>query len=192
MKRILFALIAVLLLVGMANAATPGYSSSPGIGEIVQMSNQWDAPKKFRMVRYAKGQTAGDTTLVTESIVVWDTTDDDGITVTTSTTSYDTTVAGIIVQNALTEEVGTSGNTAAEDAGRRNWTWLQTYGYCQVRVGLESVKAAGAAMGTASSAGEAGPFIPSTTDPALQGVAGFFFDTAAAAADDVECFLKCE
>lgn len=191
MKKILFLLMSALLISGMAYAETPGYRQSPGTGDILgQGKYQSDAHKIFRMVRYVPATYSGATTLAADSIVVWDVDNDDGVTVSTTTTSSDSSVAGIIVTQALTPD--TDGNTAAQDAGQVNWTWLQTYGKAQVNfaptVGV--VTTAGAAFGTSTTAGEAAQFLPSTTAPTGQGMAGFAYDTAVDGDDDVEVFIK--
>ena len=185
-KKVPIFALAILFMAGIASAATPGYRQDPGAGDILgQGKYQSDPHKIFRMVRYV-GTTFGGSTLAADSIVIWNLTEDDGVTVETSTTSYDSAVAGIIVTQALTQE--TDANTAAEDRGLRNWTWLQTYGKSQVNV-LPAIPAAGDAMATSTTAGEAGFFLSSTTDRRAQGNAGFFYDAAAAGADDVECFI---
>lgn len=172
---------------GIASAATPGYRQSHGVGDILgQAKNQSDAHKIFRMVRYVQASFAGAATLAADSIVVWNLTEDDGVTVTTTTVSSDSAVAGIIVTQALTQD--TENNTAVQDRGRDNWTWLQTYGLSQVD-NLLIINNAGDAMGTSTTAGEATSHLGSVTDPRAQGVAGFFYDTSAAAQTDVECFL---
>jgi len=186
-KRIFLSIVAILLIAGVA-FALPGYRMSPGTGDILgQGKYQQDPHKIFRMVRYVPPTYAGSATLAADSIVTWYLVDDDGVTVTTSTTSHDSAVAGIISVQALTPDV--DGNTAAEDVGKRNWTWLQTYGLAQVNV-TTTITTAGEAMGTSGTAGEAAPFLPSVTQPALNGNAGFFYDSAATGADDVECFIN--
>jgi len=194
MKKIISIFIVALLVTGSAFAATPGFRLSPGIGEnktSVQGGQQSDPGKTFRMVRYVPAGGSGDsTTLVTESIVIWDLVSDDGVTVTTTTTSPDSAVAGIIVQAALSPE--TLGNSAKEDRGKRNWTWLQTHGVSQVRVNATNGVVAGNSMGTSATAGEADIFVASASDATKNGNAGFFYDTSAKALDDVECFLMCE
>lgn len=194
MKKIISIFLVALLVAGSAFAATPGFRLSPGIGEnktSVQGGQQSDPGKTFRLVRYVppSGSSAS-TTLVTESIVVYDVISDDGVTVTTSTTSYDSAVAGIIVQAALTPE--TLGNTAAQDRGKRNWTWLQTHGLAQVRVHADGPVTAGDALSVGGTAGEACEFLASASSSGLNGNAGFFYDSALAAVDDVECFVTCE
>ena len=190
MKRISFIVLAILLVCGVAVAASPGYRQDPGTGDILgQGKYQSDPHKIFRMVRYDQ-VIMGASTLAADSIVIWDLTADDGITVTTTTTSSDSAVAGITVVATLTQE--TDGNTAVQDRGKRNWTWMQTYGLSQVNfvatVGRVSI--AGASFGTSTTAGEAAQFLPHTTKPQLQGNAGFAYDAAAAGTDDVEVFLK--
>jgi len=185
--RKLFLITLVILLTGGLAFAQPGYRQDPGVGDILgQGKLQSDPHRIFRMVRYPQATGAA---LVAESIVVWDVTNDDGVTVTTTTTSGDSAVAGIIKTQALTQD--TTGNTAVQDRGKDNWTWLQTYGFAEVRVdGSHGVAEAGAAMGTCATAGEACTFRANTNETTQNGYAGFFYDTSAAAADNVEVFLK--
>lgn len=185
-KRIILVLLAVLFIAGIAFAETPGYRLSPGRGEIIQMPFQSDPPKKFRMVRYIGGLTAS--TLAADSIVVWDTVTDDGVTVNTTTQSGDSSVAGILVQAIMTQD--TTSNTAVQDIGKDNWSWLQTYGLSQVDMSGTTTVLAGSAMGTSGTAGKATMFMPSTTNSLAQGNAGFFLDAAAASSTDVECFVR--
>lgn len=188
MRKLLIALLAVLLITGTAFAA-PGYRQNPGVGDILgQGKYQHQAHKIFRMVRYTAVTHAGAATLAADSIVIWDLTEDDGVTITTSTTSYDSAVAGIIVQQALTQD--TDANTAAEDVGKDNWTWLQTYGLSQVNLSVNSAQGtAGSAMAASTTAGEANIFVGSTSDSRAQGNAGFFYDASTPGDDDVECFI---
>jgi len=189
MKKYLSIFVAVLLVVGVAFSASAGLSG-PGTGDILgQGKYQSDAHKIFRMVRYVPATYAGATTLAADSIVIWDLGEDDGVTVSTSTTSYDSAVAGIIVVSVVTPD--TDGNTAAQDRGKANWTWLQTYGLSQVNLSAaSSTIAAGAALATSTTAGEASPFVASASVTGANGNAGFFYDAASPGDDDVECFLS--
>jgi len=194
MRKFFSIFIAVLLIVGMATSshAVPGYRQDPGTGDILgQKKFQQDPHKIFRMVRYTAVTHAGAATLPADSIVIWDLTEDDGVTITTTTTSSDSAVAGITATQILTQD--TDANTAAEDVGKDNWGWLQTYGLAQVD-NLLLIQNAGDAMGTSTTLGEANPHQGAEADgtaanPRAQGVAGFFFDSSAAAQTDVECFV---
>jgi len=191
MKRILSIVLVSLFVVGTALAAVPGNYRSPGHGDKLGQGGLPSQPGKiFRLVRYEPAAGTQDSaTLPAESIVIWDTNSDDGVTVTTTTTSYDSAVAGIIKWNALTADP--LGQTAVKDLGDRNWTWLQTYGLAQVRVqGDAAPIVVKEAMACGSDAGEAVDFISNTTNGALLGQCGFFMDAAAAAADNVDCFLQ--
>lgn len=195
-RKLLLVLLAILFVWGMAFAATPGTRTSPGRGEIIEMPYQSDPPKKFRVVRWV-GTGATESELAKDSIVVWDTTIDDGVTINTTTTSGDSAVAGIIVQAALTQD--TADNTAIQDIGRDNWTWLQTYGLCEVDLASTVAVVAGGAMGTSATAGAATRYLytmtPTTiglSDRNIGGYAGFFFDDAIASTTNVQCFLKVE
>jgi len=175
-------------------AATPGRDLGHDAGDVAGNNSSrydWDAHKTFRLVRYMPaGGSSISATLVADSIVIWDCTSDDGVTVTTTTTSPDSAVAGIIVQQALTAKV--LGNTAKQDYAKRNWTWLQVYGLAEVRVNATNNVVSGDAMGTSATAGEADIFVASATESGKNGNAGFFYDASAAAGDDVKCFVRCE
>ncbi len=191
--RKLYSIFAVLVICGMVMVGTAqaqGFRSSPGTGDILgQKKYQSDAHKIFRMVRYIPPTFLGSTTLAADSIVVWSLTADDGVTVTTTTTSSDSAVAGIIVQEAQTPEV--DGNTAVQDRGKRNWTWLQTYGLSQtdlVTGGGSTV--AGDAFSTSTTAGEVVQHVGTLTlDARAQGIAGFFYDVSAAGDNNVQVFI---
>ena len=192
MKKYLF-LILALLLVGQAYAATPGNKLSPGVGDILGAGKfDSDAHKVFRLVRFVPASGTGDsTTLTADSIVIWDTTSDDGVTITTSVLSGDAAVAGVVVQAALTPD--TLGNTAVQDAGKRNWTWLQTYGQCNVNWQAQGGVAANNIFGTSTSKGCANSFALTTTAGAAgNGVAGFAYDAVSASTDsaDGQVFLR--
>ena len=189
-KQLFNVLLAIFFLAGVAFAETPGYRQDPGTGDILgQGKYQSDAHKIFRMVRYVPVTYDGATTLAADSIVVWNLVSDDGVTITTSTTSYDSAIAGITVTQALTPD--TDGNTAVQDVGQGNWTWLQTYGSCQVNLATSVTPVtAGDAMATSTVAGESAPFVSSTTNARAQGNAGFFYDAATAGDNDVQCFLS--
>jgi len=198
MRKIILSLAIVSLLFGgYVFAQTPGNRTGPGDGQLISMSYQNTAPKRFRVVRYlGTGVEAEATsaTIAAESIVVWDTVVDDGVTIKLTTISGDTTVAGIIVNNCLTQD--TSGNTAAQDRGKDNWTFLQTYGMAEVRVDASLGGFAGGAMGTGTTLGEASGWTSTNAagigESHRQGNAGFFMDNGTAGDDDVEVFLKCE
>ena len=188
MRKYLFVLLAILFVGGVAFSETPGYRQNPGTGDILgQGKYQSDPHRIFRLVRYVPATYAGASALAADSIVIWDATSDDGVTVTTTTTSYDSAVAGIIVTQAST---GDTGLLATEAAGDSNWTWLQTYGKSQVNFcttcGGVSAKSA---IATSTTAGEASQFLGSTTSSVAQGKAGFAYDAATPGDDDVEVFL---
>lgn len=190
-RKIIALLIISLFIGGVASARN---LDSPGIGDkLGQGKFESDPHKIFRLVHYDQ-VTQGSGTLAADSIVIWDLTQDDGVTVTTTTTSWDSAVAGILVTQALTQE--TSGNTAAQDRGKRNWAWLQTYGKSQVNLSTTEDCTAGDVFGTSTTAGEATIYEPSVADTgakkidaAQQGKAGFFYDNGTAGDDDVECFI---
>ena len=201
MRKSIIVLIALFLSVGVAFGQTPGYRlgpGSPGTLASNQGGYQSDPSKTFRLVRYVQQEIADETyNLTADALVIWDTRSaDDGVTITTSTTSYDSRVAGIVVQLCLTAE--DTSDTAAQAIGKRNWTWLQTYGRSDVDFGVAMTGAVNAAFGISSAQpGTAGMwsnwFLSTDSTGVISGgSAGFIMDAATAGAQGVDCFLRCE
>ena len=173
MSKKLFLLVAFLLIGGLAFAG--------GTDQLGQGGYPSDAHRIYRLVH-----NAGAGELAANAMVIWDLTEDNGVSVTTTTLSSDSAVAGILIEAISAQSI--AANTAAEDIGRANWGLMQTFGLSTVDI-TAAVDIAGSAMGTGTVAGEANMFSPSTTQAILNGKAGFFYDAAAAGAEDVECFL---
>lgn len=178
MSRKLFLLIAILLVGGLAFSGL----AFAGSTEIFGQGGFQSTP--HRIYRLVHNPNA--TVVSAERLVIWDLTIDNGVSVSYSTTSGDSAVAGILVEAILGQVIAS--NTAAEDIGKRNWGLMQTYGLAAVSV-ASGVGTAGNAMGTSPTAGEAGDFTANTSTSNANGMAGFFYDTAAAGEDEVECFL---
>src|SRR3990167_2107820 len=85
-----------------------------------QTRGQADSVTKFFVARNAR-----QTVLSADRVVVLDSTSNDGITVTTSTTSYDGLAVGITVDSIPGI---TSDSTAAENLTGTNWGRVQVYG----------------------------------------------------------------
>ena len=192
MRKVLFISLAILLVAGVAFAypvQSPGHGDKLGQGGLAS-----DPHKIFRLVRYVGATNdISELTLTADSVVVWDCISDDGITVTTSTTSGDNAVAGIVPIAILTPEA--LGNTAFQDIGKRNWGWLQTYGLSSVaKFNDSAVGSAGASFGVGNQKGLAGlSQSESAAGLATAGAsAGFIYDAVTASATDVEVFLKCD
>jgi len=199
MKKILILVLAALFVLSGVAMAAPNYS--PGTGDILGNGiPQGESHKIFRLVRngYVGSTVAVTPSVSVDSIVIWDTISDDGRTVTLTTTSADSRVAGVVVGGVLlSSEAGTIGNTATQHIGKRNWGWIQTYGKCEVSVDATSTLVAGYAIGCGTQAGQASGFAPTSggqtivaTHAANMGMAGFAYDNATASATDVEVFLK--
>lgn len=195
MKKISIFLIAILLCFsGVAFAASStALQTSPGAGDIVaKHGSNMIADKTFRIVRYMPTVGAGKAgdlvSLTKDSIVIWDFTSDDGVTITTTTTSNDPAVAGIVPVAIQTPEV--FGQTLTEDLMCRNWGWLQTYGRSNVNMMTLGDSVAGGALGTGSTNGQAASYIASTTSGRTNGIAGCYLDAGTAGATGVEVFLK--
>jgi len=218
MKKLLSLLIVLTLVVGTYAFAetlnTPGYRIGPGAGFRPDSGKYPQDPHKtFRLVRYVQ-QVGGAVSnepdnendgvndggiLSEDSIVVWHTSYDDGVTITTTGISQDSRVAGIIAVRVHGQTFENRGNAASDDVGKKNWTFLQTYGKAEVRLGSILAVTEGQAMGTSNQAGRATYFVATpkilNTDASAsvhQGFGGFFYDAGDASATDVECFVRCD
>ena len=194
MKKILIVSLLVFFIAGQAFGATPGYRQSPGVGNIPdQGGQQSDPPKTFRMVRFVQSAHQADN-ITPDTLVIWQTlSEDDGVTVTTSNLSQDGRIAGVVVANGLTQE--TNGNTVAEDVGKRNWTWLQTYGVAEVTMSTGAKGLTGARLGIGTTnLGTAGTFTPDTDNYGSTqfGDGGFFMEDGSWSETDVTVFLQCQ
>ena len=198
MKKTLLITLVVLLIAGQAFAqgVDAGFRRGPGVGFIPgQGKYPQDPDKTFRLVRYCCPEALSYNTLSASSIVIWSLLSDDGITVTTTTTSGETAVAGVIVMDVSPDVKLRDAVTVTRDVGNHNWTWLQTYGKAMVQwQGNGAASLAGEAFGTSTDPGMANTFTFATGASVAQGIAGFVFSahTAATAHDTIDVFLKCE
>ena len=200
MRKVLCLALAVLLITSVAFAQSyrenvRGYKESPGVGEIQSVGAGIAQPyKTFRLVRWIYPSTPiADYTASADWVVIWATglSGDDGVTVTTTTTTFDTRIAGVLkadVQRISTD----TGKYATEDIGDNNWTWMQTHGLCSVDATGQFV--AGSILGTSGIAGDAGsPNVGLTADTQLKaGPGGFFYNDQTDTSDGVKCFLRLE
>jgi hypothetical protein len=117
-----------------------------------------------------------------DSVVIWDTASyDDGVTVTAGALTYDSRVAGVVINGVNWQVSYDYGSDAANNIGDANWTWLQTYGPNDtLLVGKVTV----GEIVAASSATYNNGFCryPSTTNEgrssAQKGIMGFALDTS--------------
>jgi len=199
MKKLIVALMIAALLIpaGFAMARTGLDKDSGTIG---QKSYDWSPERTFRWVRYipsANDGRANATTLTADSIVIWDVVSDDGVTVTTTTTSGDNAVAGVIPNAMLTPESDTLIGAGADDSyGSRNWGWLQTYGKADVVVQVNGYVAVDEGFGTGTVQGRANTFTwgyDSVTNGIKRGHAGFAYDAISGSESTTgQVFLRCD
>lgn len=134
-----------------------------------------------------------------DRIVVWDKVSNDGVTVDYSTTSNDSMVAGVAMDNIP----GSSRDSSAvSDVGASNWGRIQVWGrHADVSWDQSTVGGASALCSTgtlvgvsARNAGAAGMFIKTSADTVRAAVstdsAGFLLESPAASDKTVDIFLK--
>lgn len=199
MKKFFAVLLAVLFMSTVAIAAPGNYSAPDEPGDIVAKHGTMATPDRtFRLVRYqppSKVDASVCASLTKDSIVIWDSTSADGVTITYTSTSGDCRVAGIAAVTFLTPEY--YGRTASNDLGGRNWGWIQTYGLCNMRVGSKGT-AANKAIGTGSVVGcivtmdsEADGTAHEQT-PANWTTAGFIMQKQETAGISAVGFIRCQ
>ena len=145
-----------------------------------------------RILKLVRNPFSGNDSVTISSgdAVVYDSLSDDGITVTSTTTSGDNSFAGIAAMSINSSDASASA-TYAEDAGRRNWGWIVVHGpaIASIRAGGSNLNLVGDLFITSSDALQVTTLIsfdsahsPSMRlNPAIRAAAakgGFFFDAA--------------
>lgn len=128
------------------------------------------APKVFFVARYARTTalaTSGNM-ISKDRVVVYDSTSSDGVTINYSTTSNDSLVAGVAMDNIPGSSRDT---TAAQDLSYPNWGRIQTWGFYSGVSWDQSTSFGGAALAagvkvgvSAQNAGAVGMFIQTSSD----------------------------
>lgn len=125
------------LLILLVSAFVPmvafAYPDDGSVADKWSNPNPNDPYKIFTLVRYPS-TSANEPGLSKGDVVIWDTVSDDGVTVNISTstgvfnnTSSIDAVAGVIVSTLIPS--ADQANSAGGDINRRNWGWMQVYGY---------------------------------------------------------------
>ena len=229
MKKILSITLAILLIAGVAYALTPGkavlndnqptsgYKQGHDAGDIMGQGRYPSDPHKtFRFVRYIPpgtlNTTLGDNTAWLDycvsagMAVIWDTdvSGDDGVSVSISSLSQDTRIAGILATDALPPVSTDIVSAATSDVGKRNWAWVQTFGKAEAYfAGSGANAAAGYGWGTSVITGEidvyhvtgdvAAPWVLSEAAFSDHlGLGGFFEDASSTAHGTAGVFIRCE
>ena len=206
MKK-LISLFAIALLICGGAAFAAGPTGPNKSGDILGQSKFTSEPHRiFRLVRFVQPESAmaagasESYYLSAGSLVIWDTRAGglfgnlaDGVTVTTTLTSYDSRVAGIIAVSAFSQDL--LGNTAYQDIVDNNWTYLQTYGLVDNARGGRQIANSGDALSAGSTAGDIGSFglkynSADTGYSKVWGIAGFYYEDASIDENDVKVFLR--
>lgn len=180
MKRLIVIVAILSLTLSMGNLAFAGAKGTGLAGDYHgQGKFDSDPQRVFRLVRFL--QDGGSDSWFTnceiseDSIVVWNLTDDDGVTVSLTTSSNVPYVAGVLATTCDSETTNNLSNTAVQDIGKDNWAWMQTYGLCTFINDGAAAFAEGDAVGTGVRYGEVGRFVASTAAGNNNGFAGFAY-----------------
>lgn len=126
-----YKLIALVLILGLCSfvgvAYATDYPANPGEIKRPIGGRSSTAVRTYMLCRNGS-QSANLGIISIGSAVVWDTISDDGVTVRMTTTSGDNAFAGIAVTTIQTSDNNTA-TAASHDDGRRNWGYIQVYGY---------------------------------------------------------------
>src|SRR3990167_858399 len=140
MKKILFIALALFLAFGQV-----------GFAEI-QLDEGQSKGQSGKTNIWFLARNTGTTAVSADRVVIWDTTSNDGISVKTTTTSYDGLVAGVTMD--AIPAVSTDA-TAADSSGNGNWGRVQVYGR-HANVSWDSGAVSGAAGSKVSAHSTAG------------------------------------
>lgn len=186
-----FALVlSVLLGIGSNRVAFAAYSEGSAAHHLEEHDGPASNPVTvLTLVRYANADvdappiTAGD-------VVIWNFVSDDGVTIDLAAASTDA-VAGISVGTIPTAE--TMSNTAVQDLGKRNWGYIQIYGYYPTCKIDGTTIAAGGGLRASPTARRA---TTSNATGLIQSGAnggsslGFAYDASSAQAESAEVFVR--
>lgn len=149
--RKIFSVVLALCLVGGGFALADQISAG-------QERGQSGYNTKFVVVRNGRSSP-----LSKDRVVIWDSVSADGITVTTTTTSYDGLVAGVLMDDI---PGNSNDETAADSSGTSNWGRMQIYGP-HTDVSMDNgmiVCSAGSKVGTSAVAGQIGRYYEKSSD----------------------------
>ena len=199
MKKILLVLALALSVAAPAFAIDqPGFQNyviKRGVG-----SSQGDAVREVKLVRFSQ-QAQNASGLVSGDLVVWDTNSDDGVSIRTTTTSADASIAGIVATAISTAD--SVQNSAQEGAGRRNWGWIVVSGPMVVEINdgdndaavgdffITSTDATVACTIENRVAGQA-THVENGGLRELSAMGGFFLDTPTAGDTSAEVYVRLE
>ena len=130
MKKLFVLLLAVLFFAGAAYGAeipTPAYEHI-----VIEAARGADPAKPAQVVKLVRYGRAGhgilDNKLSSGDVVVWDTSSNDGVTVSACVTSNDNAYAGVLVTDILTAGSGVI------DKNDKNWGYICVRGYCLANI----------------------------------------------------------
>lgn len=202
MKKLIFSLLSFVVISSQAFAFTNPPEPTV-IAEKKGVSGRKQGDQAAVVVLVRNSHSAPSTaTINSGDAVVWDTNSDDGVTVRHTTTSADGAFAGIAVTAILSSDA-TSGTSAQDDAGLRNWGYILVHGktHANVTAGGTNGQAIGGAMITSTDAGKVTSIEQITTnDPtglrpyvrAIGNRGGFFYDAADTSSTSVEVQVTLE
>ena len=194
MKRI-FALFIAVMFIGV-NASALGEPTYESYQVKVNATQKRGEPvRTLKLVRFS-ATDLNTATLSSESVVIYDTTSDDGVSVSTTATSNDGAIAGVVATGVTIPTADSTATTkASDDAGRRNWGWIVVHGPTTARV----------TAGGSNSHSVGDPIVTSSDRGAITGYSGaslanvqrhadggFFLDAAGATDTTAEVFVMLE
>jgi len=204
MKKLFVLVLLVSLFIGTSGLVFAGARGLNMSGDLQgQGKLQSDPHRIFRLVRFFQGSGTGaqgnrfiDCEISADSVVCWNLTEDDGVTVMLNQGRSLAYAAGVLATTCDSEVTAGVGNSAAQDIGKDNWAYLQTYGKCNfINDGVAAIEE-GAALGTGRAFGSVCSFIASTTggvNPvtgSANGQIGFAYDSIPASAAKFEGFIR--
>ena len=197
MRKYTIALVALFTMCSAKAYAIPEPTYASAIKKMSTGQAQGTGTRVIKLVRHASADPNANT-IVSGDALRYSTVSDDGVTVAPTLVSADTAFAGIACTSIQSSD-SSSGTSAQDDGGRRNWGWITIHGPATANV---------RAGGTSHSAGD--PFITSSDASRITGMqagtgqptsvtlaqsagkGGFFFSASAASDTTAEVFVMAE
>jgi hypothetical protein len=195
MKKIKFLVLAFLL---AFSYAAPAFAiDDPDYANVIKLRGTGGrAGDSTRLIKLVRNSNAGPSTasISSRDAVIYDTTSDDAVSVTLTTTSADGAFAGIACTSIQSSDA-TSGTSVYDDEGRRNWGWIVVHGKADAKVTAGGTNGAAAKQVFITSSDSGAITGPNASDAVASGKVysasgGFFFDTADTTSSAVEVFVE--
>lgn len=203
MKKLIYGFLIASFLISGGVAFAGDYDESGAIRN-TKLQHPGQASDPCKVVEFVRWADAGPNqpSLTSGDVVIWDLLSDDGVTISlvqalvanADIASSSDAVAGVCIGTIPTAETNIGGLSPAASEGRRNWGYIQIYGFNpNVKVDSSTISA-GDGLKASGDPRRAKTVVRNTYSSQGNGGAtlGFAYDATSATTDGVDVFIKTE